>query len=179
MKKRSVKPAVPIPLWEEEHEEMDHELKKLQESLAKMAYEGKASLGRNLKAASETAVFFQKELPPHLDAEEKVIYPYLRKHIPKLDSVIGILTKEHSEIRRTLKKFCTVLSGMIQDERRQPARIQEVRDTGNYLLYVIRIHMKIEQESLYQAVNRDLSLDEQRELNRCLGDFAARERLTA
>ena len=72
----------------EDHTGMERQIDGLQEALIHLRFEGKASLGRNVKQAQKMFSLFNQELLRHMSAEEEVLFPFLEKYIPKFRSLV-------------------------------------------------------------------------------------------
>lgn len=136
-------------------------------ALQEFCYEGKVSHDKNLKKIQQHVAFFQDELLPHMALDEKVVFPFLEKHIPRLEPVLHFLKAEHIEFRESLssfeKIFKTLSSGSAVQDRRS---IEQLRERGLYLICLIRNHIHSENESVYRVMNEDLKDKEKEEFSR-------------
>lgn len=157
-----------VELLEENHSHIFHETDRFRDILTSLRYEGRPSLGRNLKNIREVLKFFNQELVPHVRLEEEVLFPFLEVHIPKLESVIHLLQAEHEDFRRSLRNFEFLLNELEKETADQDLNhghtIEKVRELGTYLIYLIRSHLQAEDESVYKIVNQELRSSEKKEL---------------
>lgn len=137
-------------------------------ALQEFCYEGKVSHNKNFKKIQQHIVFFHDELLLHMAMDEKVVFPFLEKHIPRLEPVLRFLKAEHTEFRESLgsfEKIFKALSGGI-DEARGRRSVEQLRERGIYLICLIRNHIQSENESVYRVMNEDLKDKEKEELSR-------------
>lgn len=151
-----------LSVLEEEHRESFRETEKLSEVLTNMRYEGKLSFGKNLKEANRLRLFFNRVMTHHAVMEERILFPFLERHVPKLESVIRLLRSEHVDFEKTLKEFNAILRSLASDPDpgKQPLLMDRLQETGTYLIYLLRHHLHNENESVYKAISRDLNQGE-------------------
>lgn len=151
---------------EHEHGQALEKADALSETLTRFKYEGKASFGRNLKEARDTAEYFEKRLLKHIKFEEDTIFPFLKTHIPKLEPVIHYLLEEHSDFREKLKTFSKALSvpPVALNTDHSWKWLEKVTESGTYLVYLLRQHTQAERTSLYEAIQGTLRNDEKKDL---------------
>lgn len=159
-----------VTTLEREHGEISEKTQRLQLVLRNLCYEGKACRGRNLKEGDRLLAFFKGKARKHMQLEEKVLFPYLEEHVPKLDSVIRLLRADHEFFKeglRDLEKDLRKLSGGTEDGKGTDL-IAKIRESGTYLVYLVRNHLHAECESIYKVVDRELRPAERKELEaRC------------
>ena len=143
-------------------------IERLQEILVNLRYEGRHRLGKNLKEADEVLAFFNGELAEHVELEEKVIFPFVKSHVPKLEALILMLSSEHEEFRRNLRSFEFWLGELAKEKANLDygRLIEKVRETGNYLTYLLQNHLQEESEILYRVADQEFRSGEKRELVR-------------
>lgn len=107
-----------------------------------------------------------QEILPHLAREETELYPFLVSHVPKLEAVVKYLVGEHEDFRETfselgqlLAKFETV-SGQLDREK----FILRVEQSGTYLFFLFRNHVRAEREGLFRVVEEILKPEEKAEI---------------
>ena len=160
-----------LELLEEGDEETLQKTNRLQEVLTHLRYEGKASLGKNLKETDRLLEFFDKDLVEHVRLEEEIIFPYLASHIPKLGLLISLLRSEHTDFKRNLGEFKFWL-GEMRKKKNGPSlgkMIEKVKEAGIYLAYLLQSHVQEEGKILYDIASRELSSEERRDLVRKVG----------
>jgi len=161
-----------VEIIEGDTEDTLQKIEELREILVNLRYEGRHRLGKNLKEADEVLAFFKGELADHVDLEEKVIFPFVKSHVPKLEALILMLCSEHEEFRRNLRSFEFWLDELAKGKvNLDHGRLMEkVRETGNYLTYLLQNHLQEESEILYRVADQELRSDEKRELERRVRD---------
>lgn len=139
---------------------------KLANLLKLFRYEGKASLGRNLKEARGLRNFFQQELTRHVPFEEGVIFSFLRRHIPRVEPMIWLLEEEHEDLNFYLKTFKEEIEELAkaQGEVERIKILDKLEVTGTYLIYLLKHHLRTEKNYLYNVVDRELKANEKKRL---------------
>lgn len=155
-----------IDLVEGDSGETIEETRRLQRILTNLCYEGKPSLGRNLKQARQALALFSRDLMEHMDFEEKVTFPYLGTHVPKLELLISLLCSEHDEFRRNLRSLDFWLKELAEKEdgRNRMTVLEKVKELGTFLAYLLQNHLLEESEILYRVADQELRPDEKRQL---------------
>lgn len=144
------------------------EVDRLYRVLTNLHYEGKPMVGKNVNEAREVLLFFSTELAEHVELEERVLFPFLETHLPKLETLISLLRSEHVDFRKSVQNFELALLELANERRgsSQPRILGEIRERGIYLVYLLRNHVHVEQEGIYRVVERDLHAEEKQELAR-------------
>lgn len=133
------------------------------EILTHLRYEGKASQGKNVKAAIKAVRGLDKIIRKHRGLQEKILFPFLASHIPKHESVIHFLRADHQAIQKSRQKLVLSLRRLSKKigSRLEEGRIQE---TGVYLICLLRHHMSLENKCIHKAVQTELRKDEKSEV---------------
>lgn len=149
----------------------------LHDAVNNLRYEGKVQLTKNLKILERVTKFLTDDLIPHIHLDEKVIFPYLEKHVPKLNPMLGFLRGEHCEFKESFKAFEKLFSQFKNKKTDSHRRvlIEKLRDKGTYLFCLLRNHIQAENESVYRVMDEQLHKDEKQEL---LKLYATAERAT-
>ena len=153
-------------ILEEGHDETLKETDRLHAVLTRLRYEGKPSLGKNLKEAREVQSFFEDEVVHHVRFEEEAVFPFLKTHVPRLEPMIWLLQAEHQDFRFNLETFKSRLEEL-EKTRKDKSRAQvleALQETGTYLVYLLRNHLRAENEFLYQVIHRELKREEKNQL---------------
>ncbi len=151
---------------EDHHDETLQKTRHLQDILIHLQYEGKPSFGKNLKQAREVLRFFEHEVSDHMGEEEKILFPFLQAHVPKLEPLISLLCSEHRTFKKNLGCFKFLLAELAKSksDMNRSKIMEKVKETGNHLTYLLQSHLEEESEILYRAADRELRKDEKREL---------------
>ena len=91
--------------------------------------------------------------------EEKELFPFLRRHIPKLEPAVRLLEAEHDEFQSQLKKFQKTFTRFTKVGQCDGKVSEDLRETGTYLVYLLRHHIKAESH-IYKATSENLRADE-------------------
>ncbi|MBI4358800.1 MAG: hemerythrin domain-containing protein [Candidatus Omnitrophica bacterium] len=161
---------------EEAHKSAFGEIKKFEEAASNLQFEGKTSIGRNLKQVRSSLDFFRSSLLQHIDLEEKILFPFLKLHIPKLESVIHLVVTEHEDARRNfddLELFLDSLSNQMSEMDRAKM-MKKVQDTATYLVYLLKNHLRVEDKGIYEVAGHELKVEEKKELEGAMGKFLSK-----
>ena len=164
-------------LLEAGHAESLEKTWKLEKILRNLRYEGKASLGKNVREAGEAQRFFNDELTQHVQFEEEVVFPFLKTHVPRLEPMIWLLQAEHQDFRINLEFFKHRLEELM-DGRKEKERtriLEKLQEAGFYLIYLLRTHMRAESQYLHQVVEKELKREEKQELIRKISRHSRKE----
>ncbi len=145
-----------------------NKMKQLDTALTGFQFEGKSSVGRNLKQVHSVLQFCDGTLMKHMKLEEQIIFPFLASHVPKLDSVLRILCSQHEDFRKSLEdlRFFVNLYSSEASKSDSSRTIHKLRELGAYLIYLLRHHMQVENESVYQVIDRELRSGERKALEK-------------
>ena len=170
MTQKQADPKKVADLLEESHANIINKTNRLNDILTNLRYEGKSSLGRNLKEAREILNCFNQELLPHIKLEDETLFPFLETYIPKLESVIHLLKAEHEDFKMNLRSFEFSLKEIARDnsDPKRAKTIEKIREKGIYLIYLLRNHIQAESESVYKLIDQELRPSEKKELEKRL-----------
>ena len=151
----------------------------LSDVVTNLRYEGKFSLGKNLKEIQKVIDFFSRHMKKHIQLEEEIIFPFLETHIPKLDSLTRLLCSEHKDFEKNFEtlQFQLQTFSKVRTEPERGKAIEKLRDVGVYLAYLLRNHMQQENESVYKAIEKELRRNERKELEHQVAEFIASDEL--
>lgn len=151
---------------QKDHAAIDRGADGLKEALFNLRYEGKGSLGKNLRQVKGSLHFFGGELFGHMQLEEEVLFPYIEKCLPRLGSVISLLKLEHDSLKKDVKQ----MNGLIRQLSSRAAKespqtkIESLRERGIYWIYLLESHVEVENDAVYKVINRELRRNEKQEL---------------
>jgi hemerythrin-like domain-containing protein len=132
-----------------------------------LRFEGIPRLGKNLKDVKQALKFFEKELSEHLELENRGIFPYLETHIPRLEPVIRLFYSDHAGFKENLKRFRTLLRRLAAGKRmalKNTELMENLRETGTCMIYLLKHHLQSESASVYRAIARELRSEEVKDL---------------
>jgi len=140
----------------------------LHEILIRLRCEGKPSLEMNTKNLRRILKFFKKDLLDHMQVEEKVLFPFLERHVPRLEWTIRLLCAEHYDFKRDLNIFEHLLKRLGKEKSLQARTIliQKLHETGIMLIYLLRHHIEVESKGIFEAISVELNRREKEELER-------------
>jgi len=91
----------PWRMLETDHQSFMVELRDLESILKKHRADGRCP-GRVLNKLQRFVRNFESHMSSHFQAEEKAVFPHLRRHAPRLSGILLYLIAEHRVIQRTL-----------------------------------------------------------------------------
>ncbi len=155
----------------ESHEGVVDRISRLNRSLQGLRFEGKAMIGKNTRVLRSLFRDFTGELSRDMALEEKLLFPYLEKHVPKLKLMLHILEEEHENLRSSLDSFESLLDELARRKggRGGFAVIEKLRRKGVYLNYFLHNHIGAENDSVYRIMMNELTPREKAELLRRFG----------
>lgn len=162
------KPSRIVEVLEKDSEFVSLKLNRFYEVLRKLRYEGKQNLGRNLDEAGQMLKFFKEHLEEHMREEEKIIFPFLETHIPRLQPMVYLLLSEHEDFRNNLRSLGVFLAQLKKRKGDPAATLDKVSELGTYLICLLRSHMWVETRTLYRAADKELREPEKKKLVRRL-----------
>src|SRR5689334_18484800 len=102
--------------------------------------------------------FLTRQLMPHAEAEERVLYSAIRKLLGFSQATAG-MSRDHVEIERLVEEFAT-LRLFISDQGFLPARVPDVRRVLYGLYALIRVHFAKEDEIYFPLLDEKLNPEE-------------------
>lgn len=91
-----------VPLSHDHHHGLALALRCRKQALGQIQPMGVAGLRER---ADEVVNFYENHLMAHFQAEEEVLFPFLRSLAPRSEPIIDILTREHHEIRAAMAQL--------------------------------------------------------------------------
>lgn len=161
------------------HRDLLAQTDRLNDVLINLQYEGKTKLGKNLKEIWDVLCFFEKEVDVHVGTEEACLFPFISTHVPRLDPLVQLFHAEHEDFRKNLRIFRLAMEDLCSDrsEENKILFVDRVREIGTYLVYLLRQHLKAENESLYKAINEELHEEERLELDKLIQQHEEKKKL--
>ncbi len=166
-----------LGLFEARHDEIARRANRFQEVLTNLNYEGKPRLGKNLKEARALLNGLKKSLSAQFAVEEKAIFPFLGKHIPKLNCALDLLQAEHEELKTQLEIFENRLDVFPKRQKGSQERLKaapRIKESGTYLVYCLRNHLRAEKGLIFKCLGRELKKEEKRKLARLITEVFER-----
>ena len=149
---------------EKDHEETFKNLNGFYEALQNLRFEGKQSMGKNMSEVQKLAGYFKGRIKEHMREEERVLFPFLKSHIPRLEPMIFLLLSEHEDFRNSLRDLAHVLTEFKKPGRNKERLIHGLSEKGTYLIFLLRSHMRVESLSLYRVADKELNRSEKKQL---------------
>ncbi len=146
-----------------QHSEMLKNTNRFQTLLTNLRYEGKPRLGANIQQTRLILKFLESKVIPQFRFEEKSIFPFLRRHIPKLEAALRLLEAEHDEFQSHLKSFQKSFQRFVKTGQSDGKNSEALKETGTYMVYLLRHHLKAENQ-VYKVMAENLRADEKAEI---------------
>ncbi len=149
-------------LVDEEKASVLSKLEQLEKALLGLQYEGKVSSSNHIKKIEEIVCFLRKKYQEHTKLDEKIIFPFLSKHVPRLYPTLQFLKMESQDFQGIFEIFDKVLSEFKGKNKilLRNSIIEQVRDKGIYLVCLIKNHIHLEEKSVYRAIFQELHQEE-------------------
>ena len=153
---------------EPSHQGLIQKMSQINRTLSDLRFEGKASEGKNLRRAEILLETFANELTADMEYEEKLLFPYLETHLPKIEFMIHVLQEEHEVLKKRLEGLGVALRAFsnVKNGEARVKQLEKIRKKGNYLNYFLHQHTWAEHESVYQVLETGLKHYEKNELKR-------------
>ena len=142
----------------------------LNDLLTDLQYEGRSSLGKNLKKSERYIQSFERELAKHIEIEEKMLFPFFESHVPRLATALRLLEAEHEAFHSSFHKLKGELQKLTtaKSAADHAKLLHKIHETGTYLVCLLKHHMQMETGSLYRMIERELKAGERKQLKRIL-----------
>jgi iron-sulfur cluster repair protein YtfE (RIC family) len=137
-----------------EHQMFDRKIDELQRLAADC---GDERVGAVLDDLDATIEFLERELLPHADAEDAVLYPAVARALGSPDAT-ATMTRDHQEIRHLVVELRRHRDALTSEVA--PAAAFEVRRLLYALHAIIGLHVAKEEELYVPVLDRALSDDE-------------------
>ncbi len=134
-----------------------------QARLINLHFEGKARLGSNLRQTRQVLDSLKKEVACQVRFEKTKLFPFLVRHIPKLEPAISFLKAEHGEFNAQIKYFEKTFEQFRKAGLTHAETSKELFEAGRYLICLLRHHIQAENK-IYAAMTEDLRDHERVEL---------------
>ncbi len=153
---------------EEIQSQVLNKLEELASVLTNLRYEGRFMFGKNLRAAQESSNFLRRVVLPYMDAEDKIIFPFLEAHIPRFSPLIRLMRSQHLEFKSNLERFNDAVCALVKEGYPLDSNktLEAACQTGTYLIYFLRHHIQTEKEGIYRVCAAELRSDEKKELEK-------------
>ena len=143
-----------------------HLINDLQNVITGFRFEGGYVSQRNEDEVLQFLDGLARTLKEQFDLEEGVVFPYADRHVPQVKTLSVIMRSEHENVLNNLNKFKEAVRDLCK-KRGQKAgceRIQKVRETGTYLIYLVRDRLIAKNDLFYKMLFDFLTQEEQKDL---------------
>ena len=133
-----------------------------------LKYEGKLCVGRNLREIAAIQSWFQNHFVKHCTAESRVVFPFLERHVPKLTTSLRVLAMEHTQMKDALGEIGRCLQRIQRNRNglKSSASVAKLSDLVLYFVYILKNHIRAEDEIVYKTVRHELKNDELAQLEK-------------
>lgn len=140
-------------------------IREFQALLLRLAHEGKASQGRNYKELREDLSYFRREVGSRMGWEERELFSYLKRHVPKVEPLLTLLRIEHHDFKNTLLRLESFAGRLLENSIGNPTQVMvKIRENGIYLACLLICHFEQENEIFRQIADREIRSDEVQDL---------------
>lgn len=124
----------------------------LQEALTRLRYEGKVTFRDNVRNARRVLHRLQGDAVDHAALQERVIFPFVARRMPRLGPLTTLFCHEHADLRRTMRRLTAVLRRVerSRDTRRRSSLVARLFEEGSELALSLRLHDEGEREALLE-----------------------------
>lgn len=134
-------------------------------TLTHLRYEGKVSLGKNIKALRGTTKVLNALVKRHRYLQEKILFPFLERHIPKYETRIHFLRSDHQEIRKHSQRFTHFIQSLSKKAAKdRPIDNGTIHESGVYFVCLLRHHIQLEEQAIHKVLKKDLKRHERGEI---------------
>ncbi len=138
-----------------DHQNMGQAVELLDRYLFHLRFEGKHHQQQNLNRIREHLEFLEKDMDRRMSYEEKILFPFLARHIPRVKPLIHMLCWDHENCRREFNYLTT-------DYPSKDA--SEILDHGDYLVNLLKSHCSIEDKGAIALLQSELKSHEKKHL---------------
>jgi hypothetical protein len=151
----------PQSFYGDSHGEILRGLDRFDRALIHFHYEGKPNLGRNIKEIQKAEAELQNSVLHWFLLEHKTIYPFVKGHLPRLESALCLLESEQRAFLSQFKKIreCVRAFKRISGPAKA-VRADEVRQMGILLIFLLKRHLESESRALYAVILKNLNAGE-------------------
>jgi regulator of cell morphogenesis and NO signaling len=126
----------------------------------------KTDWSRQLAELKEMVDAFVRELDPHSEREEGILFPLMAKYIGRQVGPIAVMEYEHDLAKNNLKMF-----GEVMEQVKKPVNAERAKEIASYALQahaVLSDHFMKEENVLFPMAENMLSAEEKEELARAM-----------
>ncbi len=138
--------------------------------LRNLRYEGKPRRGINIRQTRLALSFFRR-LSARFRFEEKRLFPFLVRHVPKLGPAIRMLEGWHDEFREELKDFRKNFQDFIKAGPTDAEVCERLQRNGIYLVHLLQHEVQAERR-FYAAIPDNFRMHETAKLEALLRNRA-------
>src|SRR2546425_7691495 len=150
----------------EEHADFVDKLTELEAVLDEMMGTRQAS-EEDVELLDEAVRFFEEELFPHFEREEKFLLPPLEARVGRYGSLVNVVEYEHAEVRREVGKIKEGIAAL--KAKRGGPHVREIEELNRHGIFTVQFlwdHFRKEKTSLFQTARETLSAGELEALGR-------------
>lgn len=124
----------------------------LQEALTRLRYEGKVTFRDNVRNALLVLRRLQGDAIDHTALQERVIFPFVARRMPRLGPLTTLFCHEHTDLRKAMVRLASDLHRvrMTDDTHGRSSLVARLYDEGSELALSLRLHDEGEREALLE-----------------------------
>lgn len=136
----------------------------LNEAAQKLRYEGRHRFNVNARSAARALSLLERELRPHLRLEDEEVFPYVKKHMPRMEPILYYFQSEHDEFRRRLESLRYALDAFVSGATEGMDDLHETNVEILYLTSHVAAHVDNEEKNLFKVIDTEFHDHEKRAL---------------
>src|SRR2546426_1701925 len=154
---RSGVPMDALTQLAQEHADFIEKLTELEAVLDEMMGTRLAS-EEDVELLDEAVRFFEEELFPHFEREERFLLPPLEARVGRYGSLVNVVEYEHAEVRREVGK---IKEGIVAlKAKRGGPHVREIEELNRHGIFTVQFlwdHFRKEKMSLFKTAREELT----------------------
>ena len=152
--------------FEKEKKDVLLKLDQLQMILNDYPCKEKLRSKKHLRDIERIIKFLKGKYFLHIKLDEGVIFPFLEKHVPRLEPVLRLLRDERNKFKGSLETFEELYKRFIATKGEDDYNkiMSKLKEKGTYLTCLARNHIQMEDENVYKVIKTELHGEEKNKL---------------
>ncbi|TLZ58282.1 MAG: hemerythrin domain-containing protein [Methanobacteriota archaeon] len=141
----------------QEHADFIEKLTELEAVLDEMMGTRLAS-DEDVELLDEAVRFFEEEMFPHFEREEKFLLPPLEARVGRYGSLVNVVEYEHAEVRREVGKIKEGIAAL--KAKRGGPHVREIEELNRHGIFTVQFlwdHFRKEKMSLFKTAREELT----------------------
>ena len=153
-------------VFSENYKPLGQDINRLDEALGAFRHEGRHQLGKNLNQMNAAVHSLKLRLTGLMRNEEEHLFPFIITHVPKFQPLIYLLLSEHEDFRKFLRRLAISLAALKKKNEisESSRRIHNISEESLYLVCLLRNHLWMENDKIFEALRKELHASEKEKL---------------